>query len=109
MAGVKKGPRPEEIRQSARHTLFVEGRSPDSIDPIVLQELFKGLSVRVEPLGPSYHIKSAAEALYRQHPDYYFLIDRDHYYDDFVEKCWRNFPDPDTNNLLVWRKRELEN
>ncbi|MGL6195489.1 MAG: hypothetical protein ACRC2T_11785, partial [Thermoguttaceae bacterium] len=43
------------------------------------------------------------------HPYYYFIIDRDHNNDEFVERCWTNFPDPKTNNLLVWRKREIEN
>ena len=36
-------------------------------------------------------------------------IDRDHHGDEFVERSWQNFPDPDTYNLLVWRRREIEN
>jgi len=36
-------------------------------------------------------------------------IDRDHHNDDFVEQSWHNFPDSGSRNLLVWRKREIEN
>jgi hypothetical protein len=52
---------------------------------------------------------SVAEALYVHHPTYYFLIDRDHHDDNYVEDCWNKFPNPDTHNLLVWRRREIEN
>jgi len=66
--------------------------------------------IRIRPLGPSYSVKSVAEALHPFHPTYYFLIDRDyHHNDDFVGRCWDNFPDPATHNLLVWRYREIEN
>ena len=108
MTKVIRDVRPEEVRSSARHTLFVEGKDDSAIDPTVLRVLLRGL-VNVRGLGPSYHVRSAAEALHKHHPDYYFLVDRDHYDDTFVERCWRNFPDPDTSNLLVWRRRELEN
>ena len=60
-------------------------------------------------MGPSYSVQSAAQALVRHHPNYYFLVDRDHHSDEFVNQCWRNFPDIDTYNLLVWRRREIEN
>lgn len=107
MITVKRDVRPEEIRQSARHVLFVEGSEEGQIDTQVLRELL-GNRVRVEPLGASFHIKSAADALFRYHPDYYFLIDRDHHDDTFVEECWQNFPDASKSNLLVWRKRQFE-
>ncbi|MBI1785310.1 hypothetical protein HYR69_09220 [Candidatus Sumerlaeota bacterium] len=100
--------RPEEINNRAQAVLFVEGMGLGSLDPWVLRELFEN-EIRVEPLGSSFHIRSAAEALHPHHPEYYFLIDRDHHSDEFVETCWRNFPDPKTHNLLVWRRRELEN
>ncbi|MCX7047681.1 MAG: hypothetical protein NTX50_19625 [Candidatus Sumerlaeota bacterium] len=100
--------RTEQIRRKARHVLFVEGEGPNSVDIQVLDLLLRP-SISVEPLGSSFHIRSAAQALYRYHPDYYFLIDRDHYEDEFVEKCWDNFPAPETPNLLIWRKREIEN
>lgn len=108
MISVKSGVRAEEVLHGARHVLFVEGASDDSFDPAVLQTLFEN-KIRVAPLGPSFHVKSVAEALHKHHPDYYFLIDRDDQDDDFVESCWENFPDPNTSNLLVWRKREIEN
>lgn len=108
MITVQRNPQPEAIPQSARHVLFVEGKDENALDPVILSELLPD-PVEVKPLGPSYHISAAAEALHKHHPDYYFLVDRDHYDDAFVEKCWKEFPDPDTNNLLVWRRRELEN
>lgn len=98
----------EEIWRGDRHLLFVEGKDANAIDPLVLKILLKDI-IFVKPMGSSYHVRSVAEALYKHHPDYYFLIDRDHYEDDFVEKCWKNFPDPTTHNLLVWFRRELEN
>jgi len=108
MISVKKGIRAEEVRLQSQHVLFVEGRDSNSVDPKVLNELFEQ-EIRIEPLGPSYSVKSVAEALYPHHPTYYFLIDRDHHLDDFINRCWCNFPDPSTHNLLVWRLREIEN
>lgn len=98
---------PEEARQSAKHTLYVEGSNDESFDPTMLTILLP--QIRVQPLGSSFHIRSAAEALYQDHPFYYFLIDRDHYNDRFVNDCWDNFPDPNKSNLLIWRRREFEN
>ena len=108
MINVTTGIRAEEVRLQGRHVLFVEGRDQDSVDPKVLNALFSG-ELRIEPLGPSFSVRSVAEALHPHHPTYYFLIDRDHHEHDFVEGCWKNFPDPDTDNLLVWRRREIEN
>ena len=108
MINVTTGIRAEEVRLQGQHVLFVEGRDQDSVDPKVLNELFSG-GLRIEPLGPSFSVRSVDEALHPHHPTYYFLIDRDHHEHDFVERCWRNFPDPDTHNLLVWRRREIEN
>ena len=108
MINVTTGIRAEEVRQQGQHVLFVEGRDQDSVDPKVLNALFSG-GLRIEPLGPSFSVRSVAEALHPHHPTYYFLIDRDHHEHDFVEGCWKNFPDPDTHNLLVWRRREIEN
>lgn len=97
-------------RQSARHTLFVEG-SKSSIDPQVLKTFFneQGINIRVEPLAQSSNLRTVAKALYSYHPDYYFLIDRDHRDDEEVESCWKNFPSENTHNLLIWRLREIEN
>lgn len=105
---VNKGIRAEEVRLQGQHVLFVEGSDEESVDPKVLNELFSN-RIRIEPLGPSFSVRSVAEALQPYHPTYYFLIDRDHYDDSFIDKCWSNFPNPATNNLLVWRRREIEN
>jgi hypothetical protein len=104
---VKVGARPEELRQASQHTLFVEGQSA-SFDPLVLTELLPP-EVRIEPLGPSHSIRSVAEAIFPYHPTYYFLIDRDHFDDATVENSWSRFPDPAVSNILIWRRRELEN
>ena len=60
-------------------------------------------------LGASFSVTSVAEALHQFHPNYYFLVDRDHHDYDFVEQCWSNFPEAGKRNLLVWRRREIEN
>jgi len=108
MISVKTGIRAEEVRIQGQHVLFVEGKDKNSIDPKILDELFDR-SIRIVPLGPSFSIKSVAEALFSYHPTYYFLIDRDHHDNNFIDRCWENFPDPNTHNLLVWRRREIEN
>ena len=109
MIQVTKGIRPEEVKQSGRHVLFVEGSGSDSFDPQIIGELFGGM-IRIEPLGASYSVKSVAEALHAFHPTYYFLIDRDHHHnDDMINDYWENFPDPETHNLLIWKYREIEN
>jgi hypothetical protein len=109
MVSFRRGIRPEEIRLQSQHVLFVEGNDQASIDPKVLRELFDLENIRIEPLGPSFSVKRVAQALYSYHPNYYFLIDRDHHDENFVDHCWDNFPDPDKHNLLVWRKHEIEN
>jgi len=88
--------------------LFVEG-SEEGLDQVVLRALLRNTPLRVEVMGSSYYVRSAAEALAPHHPRYYFLIDRDHYNDEFVETSWQDFPDPTKDNLLVWRRREIEN
>ena len=105
---VKTPIRADEVLQGARHVLFVEGSDPNSVDPKILRTLLRN-EIRIEPLGPSFSVQSVAEALHKYHPTYYFLIDRDHHKDDFVDRCWNDFPNPDTHNLLIWRRREIEN
>lgn len=107
MIAVQKGIRSEEVRHQAEHTLFVEG-DENSIDVAVLNQLFQR-SIRIAPLGPCYSIECVAKALFEHHPNYYFLMDRDHRDDSFVDDCWNTFPDPKKHNLLVWRRREIEN
>ncbi|MYA37127.1 MAG: hypothetical protein F4030_12850 [Gammaproteobacteria bacterium] len=108
MISANTGIRAEEVRFQSQHVLFVEGKDQNSIDPEVLKELFNR-NIRIETLGPSYSVRSVAEALHIHHPTYYFLIDRDHHDDNFVDRCWNNFPDTNTHNLLIWRRREIEN
>ena len=76
MVKIKTGIRPEEVRTGAEHVLFVEG-SEGGLDQAVLRALL-GNTIRVEVMGPSYSVQSAAHSLYHHHPRYYFLIDRDH-------------------------------
>ena len=106
---VRTGAPAESVNQAASHALFVEGRGDDAIDPRALTRLLSDTDIAIKALGPSYHVKSAAQALHSHHPNYYFLIDRDHHDAQTVEDVWSNFPNPDTYNLLIWRKRELEN
>ncbi|MBF0465043.1 MAG: hypothetical protein HQK88_06445 [Nitrospirae bacterium] len=107
MVTVEKNVSAEAFKQKGEHTLFVEGEE-NSIDPQVISKLLHDI-VRVKPLGASPYIKSVADAMYKHHPKYYFLIDRDHYDDAFIEERWSNFPDPNFSNLLVWPRREIEN
>ena len=97
MIGVRAGVSTDAVRFDARHVLFVEGGGDDAIDPTVLRAIL-GSGLRIEPLGASYSVTSVAAALHPSHPD-----------DDFVERGWDSFPDPGRQNLLVWRKREIEN
>ncbi|OQX30016.1 MAG: hypothetical protein B0D92_00645 [Spirochaeta sp. LUC14_002_19_P3] len=108
MISVKKSIRSEEVRHQGKHVLFVEGKDKDSFDPKVLNKLFDN-ELRIEPLGASFSVKSVAEALHPHHPSYYFLIDRDHQNEEFIQSCWKNFPCKETHNLLVWKRREIEN
>lgn len=108
MVQIRTGIRSEEVRAGGEHVLFVEGKVDGSLDQTVLRALLSRM-LRIETMGPSYSVRSTAQALARHHPRYYFLIDRDHYDDDFVERSWENFPDPAADNLLVWRRREIEN
>lgn len=108
----KRGAAIEDVLQSAKHTLFVEGKNNQAFDPIVMKELLNnnGLGrVTVQSIGHCDNVRSAAQALFYHHPSYYFLIDRDDNDDSTVEKSWNSFPDLSQHNLLIWNKRELEN
>ena len=65
--------------------------------------------VEVQPMGGCDNVRSAAQALIYHHPSYYFIIDRNVQDQETVEHSWANFPNPETHNMLIWRKRELEN
>ena len=108
MIKVKTKIRPEEVRTGGEHVLFVEGSEGGSLDQAVLRALL-GNTIRVEAMGSSFSLRSAAKAFAKHHPKYYFLIDRDHYDDEFVKQRWIDFPNPAEGNLLVWRRREIEN
>lgn len=98
----------ENINQGG--TLFVEGKD-DKIDPTIIQKLLnknKLDMLDVKAMGGCKNVNSAAEALFKHHPTYYFLIDRDDKDTETVEMSWRKFSDSKTN-MLIWRKRELEN
>lgn len=105
----------DNARQVARYTLFVEGKisneasSPPPFDQAIVSRILRDIPIRTVTMGASHNIKAAAQTLFYAHPDYFFLIDRDHYNDNIVEKSWETFPNPDTYNLLIWRKREIEN
>lgn len=107
MISVKTGIRSEEVRLQSQHVLFIEG-SDKSFDINVLNKLFD-IDIKIEPLGPSYSLTDVAKSLFKFHPTYYFLIDRDHHNDTYIEECWSSFPDPDKYNLLIWKRREIEN
>ena len=96
----------------AKHKLFVEGKDNQEIDPVVIQELLKNnelTAIEVQAMGGCDNVRSAAQALIDQHPTYYFLIDRDDQDQATVDQSWSKFPDPNAYNMLIWRKRELEN
>jgi hypothetical protein len=98
----------EVVSTDTLPTLFVEGGGGDRFDASVMKMLFDG-AIRVESLGPSDGVRFAADAFKRSHHHYFFLIDRDTLGDKAVEKSWKTFDQPNGSNLLIWRKREIEN
>ncbi|HEU4962569.1 MAG TPA: hypothetical protein VFV52_01730 [Bacilli bacterium] len=107
MKVIRQDVQANDVRQDVAHTLFVEGEI-DSIDRPVLKLLLED-RIRVEGMGASYSLSNVADALHPHHPKYYFLIDRDGHTAEEVEKHWASFPNPDHKNLLIWRRKELEN
>ena len=118
MGEARTAPQAAEFRGG--HLLFVEGDPGKGRDIFVLDDLLGDLGVRkprIVALGPSFYLQNVAQALHPTHPRYYFLIDRDYRFsfnggrdwDSYVERTWRRFPDPEENNLLIWRRKELEN
>ena len=109
---LQRGVDATQVNQKAQHKLFVEGKDNQEIDPIVIKELLhnNGLTpVGVSTMGGCDNVRSAAQALMKEYPSYYFLIDRDDQDQETVDKSWQSFPDPDEYNMLIWHKRELEN
>jgi hypothetical protein len=109
---LQRGVDATEVLQKAKHKLFVEGKDNQEIDPVVIQELFNNnelTAIEVQAMGGCNNVRSAAQALIHQHSSYYFLIDRDDQNQTTVKESWLKFPDPNSYNMLIWRKRELEN
>lgn len=100
-------PDPSEINFRAKHTLFVEG-SKSGLDVSWLRALCPQ-AFDIRALGFAANLKAVAESLQEHHPNYHFIIDRDHLTDEEVEASWQQFPQPGSKNLLIWRKKELEN
>lgn len=101
-----------QVLQNAKHKLFVEGKDNQEIDPVVIHELLSNndlTAIEVQSMGGCDNVRSAAQALIHQHPAYYFLTDRDDQDQATVDRSWDKFPDPNAYNMLIWRKRELEN
>lgn len=95
-----------------RFRLFVEGQGEKSLDKKVLEKLLEkhlGGAILVDPLGSCENVRQVSQALVAVHPEYWFLIDRDGYTDEQVEQSWKDFPQPNKKNILIWRRRELEN
>jgi len=103
----------DHIDQAAQYKIFVEGKPNDiGIDAVVIRELLRNnrLShIEVIQMNSCENVRNAAHALIKAHPHYYFLIDRDDRSLETVESSWRDFPNPEKQNMLIWRKRELEN
>ncbi len=109
---LQRGVNATRVLQGAEHKLFVEGKDNQEIDPVVIQELLNNnelTAIEVQTMGGCDNVRSAAQALIYQHPSYYFLIDRDDQNQTTVDESWLRFPDPNAYNMLIWRKRELEN
>lgn len=108
MVKVEKNVDAREFAKNSSPILFVEGGGTDRFDVRVMKTLFDG-TLEVEPLGPSDGVRFAAEAFRQSYPYYFFLIDRDTLSDDAVEKSWQQFDSHEGKNLLILRKREIEN
>lgn len=107
MKTVRRGITAEQSQQEAAHTLFTEGNERSN-DQLILKELL-GEEIRIMGMRASFHVSNVAEALHEYHPTYYFLIDRDCHSDEEVAELWNSFPNPDKKNLLIWRRKEIEN
>lgn len=113
---IQRGGNAAQVNQKAQHKLFVEGKDNQEIDAVVIKELLNNnelngelSAIGVNTMGGCDNVRSAAQALIKEHPSYYFLIDRDDQNQDTVNQSWQKFPDPNEYNVLIWRKREFEN
>ena len=101
----KRGFASSEVEQGSSRVLFVEGEA-NSLDYVLMSRVFTDVKVRA--IGPSSNIKAAAKAFSNVHPSYFFVVDRDHQEDSFVEETWNKFKAGESN-LVIWRKKEIEN
>lgn len=104
MISVRSAIKSSDVNNGSTRVLFVEGEE-DSIDCWVLRRL---LDIDIKPIGKSSEIRAASKAFQKVHPGYYFLVDRDHYGKEEVEKSWSDFK-TGKGNLIIWRKKEIEN
>lgn len=95
------------VNHGSTKTLFVEGEE-NSLDTEIISTLLHDTNIIVRPLQSSSALKSASKAFSKLESGYYFLIDRDHHSDECVNKSWEEFR-AGTSNLLIWKKKELEN
>ena len=94
----------QDLERVFTHRLLVEGE----FDKIFMTALLEKKIV-CDVMGSRNVLTKAAQALHRIAPHLFFLIDRDHHTDEYVAGNWAKFPDPDEANLLIWRRKELEN
>lgn len=94
-----------EVEHGSSRVLYVEGEEK-SIDDILMSSIFT--TIKVKAIGSSSNIRATAEAFSKVDPAAFFVIDRDHYKDEEVEKTWNNFK-AGLGNLIIWRKKEIEN
>lgn len=104
MISVRSTIEASDVNNGSTRVLFVEGRE-DSFDSRVLRRL---LDIDIKPVGKSSEIRAASKAFFDIHPGYFFLVDRDHFESEEVEKSWNDFAE-NKGNLIIWRKKEIEN
>jgi len=91
--------------------LYAEG-DEDSLDPVILRHLFANAtkSIVIRPIGSCNSVESVATAFQPyddEHQTAFFLVDKDYHHQGEVLD-WECFRNGDTN-LIVWRKKGLEN
>ena len=103
-SGQKTSNAPVNIGEK-KFIFFVEG----DFDEIVLTELLKTQNIDIKKMGAAPNLKSVATSFSKAMPNYFFAIDRDHQSKNEVETTWKNFPDAEKSNLIIWRRKEIEN
>ena len=102
----KSQPDSTEVLIQAKYTLFVEG----TLDYNVFRVLMDGLPLSVKSMsGGSSSLRRVANAIHEHNSDYLFLIDRDHFGMNEVNKLRKNFNEEGKPNILMWKLREIEN